>query len=383
MRALFYNVVREAKDGKVLIDGEEWGIAFNTIIYENGRSKIEYFNDKNLSTLVVKNEDDFFELLEEYIAREVVADRKCLNFVDGSLDMKIKFIIMYLFANASTEEFLNPETMLRRKIDYLNDDTFSYLDEGYLVDLNNSLYSSSVFLERRSQSIMMETPWKMRISLKKWIQDELCTCPLADISYGIRVEGGEKVCYVYSMMKPKEYSGVSDNQLIYRKKINRELYKLNDGVLEQESEEYKNYRDGKSRDYQENVTDVTQSFVLSLAIFVTLLQKEGISKIKVVPYLPVRYLGRQIAASNINDVEKQQQLEERNRRIQENCTNKFMRTFRRVAYHMGDDLKMFSLPYEMDEYMTFMLSSKSNGLNNPILEEVSDEILKNSFGKVL
>jgi hypothetical protein len=37
----------------------------------------------------------------------------------------------------------------------------------------------------------------------------------------------------------------------------------------------------------------------------------------------------------------------------------------------------------MDEYMTFMLSSKSNGLNNPILEEVSDEILKNSFGKVL
>ena len=50
---------------------------------------------------------------------------------------------------------------------------------------------------------------------------------------------------------------------------------------------------------------------------------------------------------------------------------------------MGDDLKMFSLPYEMDEYMTFMLSSKSNGLNNPILEEVSDEILKNSFGKVL
>ena len=39
MRALFYEVIREAKNGKICIDGEEWGIAFNTIIYENGKQK--------------------------------------------------------------------------------------------------------------------------------------------------------------------------------------------------------------------------------------------------------------------------------------------------------------------------------------------------------
>ena len=39
MRALFYQVIKEAKDGKVLFDGEEWGIAFNTIIYEDSSTK--------------------------------------------------------------------------------------------------------------------------------------------------------------------------------------------------------------------------------------------------------------------------------------------------------------------------------------------------------
>ena len=186
----------------------------------------------------------------------------------------------------------------------------------------------------------------------------------------------EKVCYVYSLMKPKEKDESSDREKIFRKRLNRELYKLNDGVLEQESEDFIKFRNGETRDYQENVTDVTQSFVLSLSVFVTLLQKEGIGKIKVVPYLPVRYVGRHIAASNVTDEVRREELNERNKRIQDNCTNKFMRTFRRVAYHMGEDLEMYSVPYEVDEYMTFVLHSKSKELNNPLLDKVSDCVLE-------
>ena len=383
MEALFYEVVREAKNGKVIIDGEEWGIAFNTIIYENSKTKEEYFNDRNLSTLVIKDEERFFPLLEEYIAREIYANRKCMWFSSDKLDTRIKFILAYLFANASTEEFLDPEGMLRRRIDFLDDTSFEYLNDGKVIPLGNTFGNSSVYVQRHSQSVMMETPWKMEITVCKLAEDELLKCPLADVSYGIREEDGEMVCYVYSMMKPKERTESSDREKIFRKRLNRELYKLNEGVLEQESDEFKAYKDGKNRDYQENVTDVTQSFVLSLSIFVALLQKEGISKIKVVPYLPVRYVGRQIAASNVSDLLRRQELEERNRRIQDNCTNKFMRTFRRVAYHMGDDLEMYSVPYELDEYMTFVLRSKSHDLNNPILNEVSNCILDGDLGKSL
>lgn len=383
MRALFYEVIREAKNGKICIDGEEWGIAFNTIIYENGKQKEEHFNDRNISTLVIKNEERFFSLLEEYIAREIEVNRRCMWFSNNELDTRIKFIISYLFANASTEEFLNPEDMLRRRIDFLDDDSFEYLNEGKIIPLGTTFGSSDIFVQRSSQSVMMETPWKIDISLCKWIDDEMVSCPLSDVSYGIREEFGEKVCYVYSMMKPKEKKNSSDREKLFQKRLNRELYKLNEGVLEQESEAFRRYKNGEEREYQENVTDVTQSFVLSLSIFISLLQKEGITKIKVVPYLPVRYIGRHLAASNVTDLERQQELHERNKRIQDNCTNKFMRTFRRVAYHMGDDLEMHTVPYEVDEYMTFALKSKSHELNNPLLDEVSNAVLDDDLSKSL
>lgn len=379
MKALFYEVIREAKDGKVRIDGEEWGIYFNTIIYENGKQKEEHFNDRNMSTLVIKNEERFFSLLEEYIAREIDANRRCMWFSNNELDTRIKFIIAYLFANASTEEFLDPEGMLRRRIDFLDDNSFEYLNEGKVISLGNTLGNSDIFIKRSSQSVMMETPWKIEVSLCKWVDDEMVSCSLAEVSYGIREENGEQVCYVYSMMKPKEKGESTDREKVFRKRLNRELFKLNQGVLEQESEDFIKYRNGEIRSYQENVTDVTQSFVLSLSIFISLLQKEGITKIKVVPYLPVRYVGRQIAASNVSDPELQQELYDRNKRIQDNCTNKFMRTFRRVAYHMGDDLEMHTVPYEVDEFMTFALKSKSHDLNNPILDEVSNAILDDSI----
>lgn len=60
-----------------------------------------------------------------------------------------------------------------------------------------------------------------------------------------------------------------------------------------------------------------------------------------------------------------------------------MRTFRRVAYHMGDDLEMYSVPYELDEYMTFVLKSKSHELNNKLLNKISDCILEDDLGKSL
>lgn len=383
MRSLFYEVIREAKNGKVCIDGEEWGISFNTIIYENGKQKEEHFNDQNLSTLVIKNEEKFFPLLEEYIAREIDANRRCMWFSNNELDTRIKFILAYLFANASTEEFLDPENMLRRRIDFLDDNSFEYLNDGKFIPLENAFGNSNIFIKRSSQSVMMETPWKIEVSLCKFIDDEMLNAPLAEVSYGIREENGEKVCYVYSMMKPKEKKESSDMEKLFKKRLNRELYKLNEGVLEQESEEFRRYKNGDEREYQENVTDVTQSFVLSLSIFITLLQKEGITKIKVVPYLPVRYVGRQLAAMNVSDSERQAELLDRNKRIQDNCTNKFMRTFRRVAYHMGDDLEMCSVPYEVDEYMTFILNSKTHGLNNQMLNEVSNAILDDNVNLTL
>ena len=239
MRALFYQVIKEAKDGKVLFDGEEWGIAFNTIIYEDSRTKEEYFNDRNMSTLVIKNEEEFIKTLKEYVYYCFTLNRRTKKFIHDEYDNKIKMYMAYLFINFSTEDFLNPVEAIRRHIDFMLDDSFEYLDEGVTIPLGESFGDSNLHIQRFDQSVMMETPWKVEVGLTKTVNFEHVGCPLAEVSYGIREENEEKVCYVYSMMKPKDKSESSDREKLFRKRLNRELYKLNDGVFEQENEEYR------------------------------------------------------------------------------------------------------------------------------------------------
>lgn len=382
MKEIFYELISEAMNGKVIIDGEDWNIGFNTIIYRNNSEEM-YINERNITTLVIKDEERFFKLLEEYVLLEMEFDRKYYKIYTDIIRNKMKAIITYLFVNANTEEFLNPLDLLRRKISFLKDDVFEYLSDGKIITFEDFLFNSNLKLKRYTHGIVMETPYRIDISLSKSIDNETIECPLANIAYGISKENNEKVCYVYSIMKTKEKKNIKSEEQLYQKKINRALFKLNEGIMKQETEEYKDYKKGESDYYPENISDVTQSFVLALSTFVALLQKEGISKIRIIPYLPIRYLSRDIGASNVNDGAKKEELILRNNRIQENATDKFLRTFMRVQYHMGEDLELIGLPYEQDEYMTFKLREKSRELNNPILDEVSNMILGMKKGKII
>ena len=66
IRDIFDELIEEACKGKVLIDGEEWSIGFDTIIFTDNKD-ISYRNDRNLSCLVIKNEDEFLNLLEKHV----------------------------------------------------------------------------------------------------------------------------------------------------------------------------------------------------------------------------------------------------------------------------------------------------------------------------
>lgn len=356
MKEIFYKIIEEAKNGKVIIDGDELPIGFNTIIEDE-----RYFGDCNNSTLVIKNKDSFFDLLLQYVSLELNFKRKTIpNISDYD---KVKLIITYLFANATTEDFLDPENLIMRNIGFLSDTTFEQFNDGISID-TNSFIDSKITIKNCKNSIFMETPYKMEISLTNGTD----IYPLANISYGISEENGQKVCYVYSLMNK-----ISKQENSYSKKIKRLLYKLNDGILQQESKEYLQYKNNISEYYPENISDVTPSFVLALSIFMTLLQKENIHTIKVVPYLPIRYLSRDIASSNMEDLNKKQELNARNNRIQENATDKFIRTFMRVKYHMKD-LEIFSYPYDSNEFLMLSLSSKNNEFNNDILNEISNNL---------
>ena len=262
MKEIFYELIREASKGEVIIDNVDWPCGFNTKIYRNGQ-EIEYVNDFNKSVLIIKNEDNFFDLLDQYINLEIQVDRRYYKIYSDVARNKIKAIMTYLFVNANTEEFLNPEDLLRRRIAFLMDETFSYLDYGDELVLEDFMLNSNIKIKRSLHGLVMETPYKMQISLVNRDNVDEVECPLADVTYGISEESGEKVCYVYSIMKPKEKKDISVEEKAYQKKVNRALYKLNDGIMQHEGEEFIAYKNGDSDYYPENISDVTHGFVLA------------------------------------------------------------------------------------------------------------------------
>lgn len=365
MKEIFYELIHEARDGKVIIDYEEWPIGFNTIIYDNGNIKYQLLNDNNLSTLVIKDEELFFNKLEKYINLEKELGRKSVKFYRDIEKNSLKLLLAYLFVNAEVEDFKNPIEYLERIIYFLEDSTFDYLKQGIAISLGQSLLNSNLEIKNIKQSVLMETANKIEISLRSK-ENEIFKLP--SISYGIKSINNEKECYIYSILNSKQ----EDNK--FSKKINRILYKLNKGVLDEETSEYLEFKEGNSNYYPENISDVSPSAVLSLTIFINLLKKVGIKKIKVVPYLPLRYLSRNLVASEKAETIKEN-LIKRNDAIQSNITDKLIRTIRRVSYHIKD-LEIVSFPYELSEFLELNLGENKINSNNELLSDVTDNIDK-------
>lgn len=347
MEELFYEIINEASNSKVIIDSDEYYIPFNTIIYENDKIIFNNIKENNYPTLIIKDKKLFFEKLKQYLDLEISINRKTNLFSKNIERNKLKQIISYLFVNATTQDFENPVELIDRYISFLMDDTFNSLNDSIAINMNGLFLDSNVEIKNTIQSVSMETPKKIEMSLSKYINGEKVLYNIPSISYGIV----NNTCYIYSIINPK----VENNNLEYSKKIKRELYKINSGVSSNESEEYLKYKNNEIDYYPENISDVSPSAVLSLSIFINLLQNKNITNIKVVPYLPIRYLSRQIMADSLFNNDKKQELNIRNNFIQSNITDKFIRTFRRICYHLsGVDIK--SYPYELDEYMNINLS---------------------------
>lgn len=352
MRELFYELIKEASIGKVEICDDEWPVSFNTII-EGETERKEFYEEGNLATLYIKDEEKFLKKLEEYIDLELQQNRKRPSFYKENEKYNKKWIMMYLFSYATTEDFVNPLEYVQRKIDFLRDNSLSHYEETITIPLSSSMKNLDLEIEKVQNPVSMETPNRMQIRLREG--ESIYHLP--SIYYGIREENHEKVCYIYGVLKPKE----EDDEKLY-KKVNRLLFKLNDGV--EKREDY-------NSEEESNIKDVSMPFVFSLNIFVSLLQREGIQKIKVVSYLPMSYSSREQIANERD----REDLRERNQKIQENLTNKLIRTFRRLSIQ-NQALEIETYPYEVDEYLTLSLKPRTKELDNMLLEETNRPIVE-------
>lgn len=340
----FYEIIKEAKDGKVMISNDPFPIGFNTIIEEDN---LEYTSDSNISVLIIKDKAKFFKLLKEYLDLVEELDLPIYNFLKKDPQNKMKFIISHLFVNATTEDFIDPINFLRNRLSFLKDNTFSYLDKPYL--LKTPYFNSYLEIKRVKQHLTMETPYRIEISFIEEKDGKTSRYKLPEISYGITSNGKEKSCYIYSLLDKEDRKSKDKEELSFKKHIARLLYKINSGVPKEKQ-------------------TVSPSAVLSLNIFLSLLEHENIRDILCVPYLPLRFLGRNIEAE---DKDNKDELLERNLKIQYNITNKFVETFERLCFHISN-LEITSYPYTLDEFLHLTINRQKKEINNDFLNITSN-----------
>lgn len=280
----------------------------------------------------------------------------------------IKSAIMMLFANMSIDDFNNPINYIKRRTNFISNPMIQ----------ENSFYIESLEsnLDINVEYYRYETPYCFRATLSS--NEETYELPI--ISYGI----SEDVCYIYAIQDKNRNKNSK-----YAKKIKRKLYKINNNVYKNETDEYKEYKNNKSDYYPENISDVSPSFVFTATLFLKEIENLGIKKVKIVPYLPLRYNSlvaqcvKQIVRKYKNGIIDKQKLskyfnllKEEINNTQDNITNKFIRTFRRIEYHFGS-VKITSLPMELDDCLNITLDKFENS-DNEILNEL---ISKKSLSK--
>ena len=368
MKEIFYEIINESSKGKVHLLNDDFSIGFNTIIYENGQEKESFFNDNNMSTLVIKNEELFFKKLEEYLSIELSKNRKIPNYYNQTEKDRIKWILTYLFVYATPEDFINPIEYIDKKISFSSDSTFDDLKEGIEIPLGKSFLNTSLIIREENPPVSMETSHRIALEIKEDNSSKKYFLP--SIYYDIREEKGEKICYLYGILKKDKRKDLTPEEEKFISRINRLLYKVDEGISKESD---------YSLDDEANIKDVSVSFVFALNIFLSLLQTKKVSKIKAVTYLPVPYLARKLTAEEISDEEKRFSFEERNDNIQTNLTNKFIRTLRRLCAQ-NKSLEVVTYPYVYDEFLTLTISSDKKAINNSLLEE-TDLRVRSRLGK--
>jgi len=381
---LFYReVIKEIGQGKLKLNGDDYlNIKFNTL-YLNKNKEYDCISgkmDQDVPSLLIKNRILFEKKLNEYI-NEFEKNRKASDFHNyNKRKVVVKELMAFLWVNATEEGFKNPIEQINQRIAFLKDNTFEnknkYIELGSIERLDDSVLSYKIL----EDSIFMETSNKICFRLTKKINEETLYYDFPSISYGIY----NSEAYIYSIQKKIYNIKESELQKKYNKKIKRLLFKLNKNITE--GEEYQEYKKGNNAFYPHNISDVTPSAIASVTMLLSMLEGKNISKINIVPYLPIRWNAKHTAIRNMCEEYLPERREEEYRintakceAIQSNITDKFIRTFFRVEHHL-DNCEIMSL---LDSSTTIKIQNKGNNIiENTMLEEMYYVAKKNTNIKV-
>lgn len=209
------------------------------------RAKKENQSKPNIPTIIVKNPVKFFELLTEIT--NLWIDQKDKYW--GGTSPRATFIrdIKRLFLRMSPSDLTNIEKFLELQLSFLKSNT---LDEYIKKNVEIGEFAGyKLFTSKEENATWCETNDKMTFYLKS---KEGIFHTLPSIYFATTKENDKIICYIYAIQ--------NERQRHIDKKAQRKLYKLNEGI--------------------EN-PDVNPACVLVLKTFIELLQKQGITNIRV------------------------------------------------------------------------------------------------------
>ena len=349
---IFYNyIVKEAAKGKIscFLD---YGIIFETEILETGE-KVSCMGDYYgvlVPILTIHDKKKFDELLCRYV-------NLCLSFYDrknfrdevfNKEEYEInrtspeKMIMTFLWANATFDDFLNPEDYLEKRIAFLE------MEEESFVTGVSSLLKGKINFKIQKDFIVYETPFKISIS-SVGVDNGIYKFP--EIRFGIYND----TVYFYTIQNPpKDYN-------MYNKYVNRALYKVNSGFVDDES----------------GIKDISPSFVVSLNMAINYFYSLGFRKIDVSSMLISRWNAKKVILNNkyrnnmISDEDAMEELDNQDK-LQHNLTEKFLNTFLRLVSQY-EGIEVVNLPYDIDTSMHLELGDEIS-TSNELLRETGDLI---------
>lgn len=360
---VFYDeIINEASTGRVDCFFM-MNLLFSTYIKEEEKAIEAKKNDDGrylIPRLIIKDKGSFNKLLAEYLylaksKYDLTKYYEELNLanVENYEQVINKIILTTLWANATYDDFEDSKEFLIKQIAFLKDETFSEYEEPTIIGYSEIL-GGYVEVEKISETILNETPNSLKISLIEPGTNEKYTFPL--VRYGIK----DGKCYIYAVQKNKKYD--EDNK--FKKKVNRRLFQIGEN-FDTKNDTFENYGEG-------NLKDVSASFVVASNIVLGLLASKGITDIVIPSILIERWNAKEtgIIVKSKKEENKEEFItsnKEEHNKIQNNLTEKLLRTFLRIVSH-NKTFEVIAYPFDIDSSLHIKISDVLD-CNNTLLSE--------------
>lgn len=335
---VFKEIVREAKDGDIVID--DWHYHMGFFIKDADGTK---------PILFIHNEDAFSSLLFMYINEvhsylqknpKFLTDQFLFWQENGEIDSHyyVKALLTFLLANMTYDDFLEPEEFILRKIHSFDEKIFQkYVREEVLFyDMETmfgifSRFSHLNLLVKRTNEPLSKASFH---ALEFTLQAEKESYTLPKIYYEIN----NGTCFITGIQRKKE------EKTKFHKDLERVLYKIDHDV----PGDYKN---------------IEPNILFSLTLFFAFLEKEEIYKVEANAFYPLQ------SDLKIYKLSKNVLNEEMYQRIFYNTVNRFFEAFARLAYHFPEYV-IISYPTDYKMSVGLEIHEKLSNSRDDILNDI-------------